>query len=71
MTQAHTIERSDLEPTPVITESSSPLVVETRGLRKTYFGKVDVPVLFGIDMQIRAAEFVAVIGQSGSVSQRY
>lgn len=66
MTQANTIERSDLEPTLVTTQSSLPLVVETRGLRKTYFGKVDVPVLFGIDMQIRAAEFVAVIGQSGS-----
>ena len=66
MTQAHTIERSELEPTLLTTESSLPLVVETRGLRKTYFGKVDVPVLFGIDMQIRAAEFVAVIGQSGS-----
>lgn len=66
MTQANTIERSDLEPTLLTTESSLSLVVETRGLRKTYFGKVDVPVLFGIDMQIRAAEFVAVIGQSGS-----
>lgn len=41
-------------------------VVETRGLRKTYFGKVDVPVLFGIDMVIRPAEFVAIMGQSGS-----
>src|SRR5262245_62379896 len=40
--------------------------METRGLRKTYFGKVDVPVLFGIDITIRAEEFVAVIGQSGS-----
>jgi len=66
LTQANTIERSDLEPTLLTTESSLSLVVETRGLRKTYFGKVDVPVLFGIDMQIRAAEFVAVIGQSGS-----
>lgn len=43
-----------------------PIVVETRALQKTYFGKVAVPVLFGIDLQIRAAEFVAVIGQSGS-----
>jgi len=42
------------------------VVVETRGLRKTYFGKIDVPVLFGIDLQIRAEEFVAVVGQSGS-----
>ncbi len=44
----------------------SSLVVETRGLRKTYFGKVEVPVLHGIDMEVRAGEFVAVIGQSGS-----
>jgi ABC-type lipoprotein export system ATPase subunit len=43
-----------------------PVVVETRGLRKTYHGKVDVPVLFGIDLEIRAEEFVAIIGQSGS-----
>jgi ABC-type lipoprotein export system ATPase subunit len=43
-----------------------PVVIETRGLRKTYFGKVDVPVLFGIDIEIRAEEFVAIIGQSGS-----
>lgn len=43
-----------------------PVVLETRGLKKTYFGKVDVPVLFGIDIRVRAEEFVAVIGQSGS-----
>ncbi len=44
----------------------TPIVVETRGLKKTYFGKVDVPVLFGVDLEIHAEEFVAVIGQSGS-----
>lgn len=44
----------------------SPLVVETRGLKKTYFGKIDVPVLHGLDIKIRAGEFVAIIGQSGS-----
>ena len=44
----------------------SPLVVETRGLEKTYFGKVDVHVLHGLDMKIREREFVAIIGQSGS-----
>ena len=43
-----------------------PLVVETRGLEKTYFGKIDVPVLHGLDIKIRAGEFVAIIGQSGS-----
>ncbi len=66
MTHVSTIERSDFEPTLIGADPSSLVVVETRGLRKTYFGKVDVPVLFGIDIKIRAAEFVAVIGQSGS-----
>jgi ABC-type lipoprotein export system ATPase subunit len=43
-----------------------PLVIETHGLQKTYFGKVAVPVLRGIDLCIRAGEFVAIMGQSGS-----
>jgi ABC-type lipoprotein export system ATPase subunit len=43
-----------------------PVVVETRGLRKTYVGKIDVPVLHGIDMRVRAGEFAAIVGQSGS-----
>jgi ABC-type lipoprotein export system ATPase subunit len=41
-------------------------VVETRDLRKTYGGKVPVPVLHGVDLEVRAGEFVAIIGQSGS-----
>jgi lipoprotein-releasing system ATP-binding protein len=45
---------------------SPPVVIETRGLRKTYFGKVAVPVLYGVDLCIRAGEFVAIMGQSGS-----
>lgn len=65
MTYAETIERSRDEPS-LIRSGSAPVVIETRGLRKTYFGKVSVPVLFGIDIKIRAEEFVAVIGQSGS-----
>jgi ABC-type lipoprotein export system ATPase subunit len=44
----------------------APLVVEVWDLHKTYFGKVDVPVLHGIDLEVRAGEFVATIGQSGS-----
>lgn len=43
-----------------------PLVIETRSLEKTYFGKVSIPVLHGINIQIRKQEFVAIIGQSGS-----
>ena len=49
--------------------SSAPLaavVVETQGLHKTYGGKITVPVLRGIDLQIRAGDFVALVGQSGS-----
>jgi lipoprotein-releasing system ATP-binding protein len=45
---------------------NTPLVIETLGLKKVYFGKIPVPVLHGIDLRIRAREFVAIIGQSGS-----
>ena len=48
------------------TKPARPIVVETRGLKKTYFGKVATPVLHGIDIAIREGEFVAIIGQSGS-----
>jgi lipoprotein-releasing system ATP-binding protein len=44
----------------------APVVVETQGLHKTYRGKITVPVLHGIDLQIRAGDFVALLGQSGS-----
>src|SRR5215471_18884666 len=46
--------------------SPKPIVVATRGLKKTYFGKVETPVLHGIDIEVYAGEFVAIIGQSGS-----
>jgi len=41
-------------------------IVEAIGLRKTYFGKIPVPVLHGVDLAVMPSEFVAVIGQSGS-----
>ncbi|MGP1614153.1 MAG: ABC transporter ATP-binding protein, partial [Pollutimonas bauzanensis] len=50
------------EPDPV------PLI-ELRGIRKQYGGKDGVPaveVLHGIDLSVRAGEFVAIMGQSGS-----
>src|ERR1700733_14313050 len=47
------------------TRAERPVVV-TQGLKKTYFGKVETPVLHGIDIEIFAGEFVAIIGQSGS-----
>jgi ABC-type lipoprotein export system ATPase subunit len=51
---------------PFANSEVPPVVIETRGLHKTYFGKVAVPVLYGIDLRIRAGEFVAIMGQSGS-----
>jgi ABC-type lipoprotein export system ATPase subunit len=47
-------------------ERRNQIVVETCGLKKTYFGKIETPVLHGIDIEISAGEFVAIIGQSGS-----
>lgn len=47
-------------------DKRSQIVVETRGLKKTYFGKIETPVLHGIDIEVLAGEFVAIIGQSGS-----
>jgi ABC-type lipoprotein export system ATPase subunit len=41
-------------------------VVATDGLKKTYLGKIETPVLHGIDIEVRAGEFVAIMGQSGS-----
>jgi ABC-type lipoprotein export system ATPase subunit len=48
------------------TRPAGRIVVETRGLKKTYFSKVATPVLHGIDIAICEGEFVAIIGQSGS-----
>jgi lipoprotein-releasing system ATP-binding protein len=62
---------ADLAGPPADSGESEPrpagrVVVETRALRKTYGGKVPVPVLHGVDLEIRSGEFVAIVGQSGS-----
>lgn len=45
----------------------SEVVLSCRGLKKTYIqGKVDVPVLLGIDLDVMRGERVAVVGASGS-----
>ncbi len=37
------------------------------GLHKTYYkGRVEIPVLRGVDLQVRQGEFLSIIGQSGS-----
>jgi lipoprotein-releasing system ATP-binding protein len=42
------------------------MILKTRNLNKTYFGKVDTPVLFDINLQIVRGSFTALIGPSGS-----
>jgi len=42
-------------------------VLQARGVRKTYWqGKVEVPVLLGIDLDVAKGERVSIIGASGS-----
>ncbi len=38
-----------------------------RGLKKSYRkGQVEIPVLRGVDLEVRRGEFLAIVGQSGS-----
>jgi len=42
------------------------IILKTRNLHKTYFGKVNTPVLFDINIEIVRGSFTALIGPSGS-----
>jgi putative ABC transport system ATP-binding protein len=42
-------------------------LIRARGLTKVYrMGRVDVPALRGVDLDVRAGEYVAIMGPSGS-----
>jgi lipoprotein-releasing system ATP-binding protein len=41
-------------------------VLACRNLKKTYFGPAPVPVLRGIDLDVRRGERIAIMGRSGS-----
>ncbi len=48
-------------------DTSRGTILSARGLHKSYYkGKVEVPVLRGVDFKVDAGEFVSIIGQSGS-----
>ena len=44
----------------------SDVVLHCRGLKKTYQGPAPVPVLAGVDLEVRRGERVAIMGRSGS-----
>ena len=47
--------------------AASQAFVAARGIRKSYHkGKIEVPVLRGVDLQIHEGETLAIVGQSGS-----
>src|SRR5688572_9899906 len=49
------------------TQAGGPPMVTVRGLRKSYRkGQVEIPVLRGVDLEVRRGEFLAIVGQSGS-----
>jgi lipoprotein-releasing system ATP-binding protein len=57
-----------IEPAPAARPNAAlgPVLLSTRGLFKSYRkGAVGIPVLQGIDFEVRQGEFVAIIGPSG------
>ena len=45
----------------------APIIMSARGIQKTYHkGKIAIPVLRGADLDVRAGELMAIVGQSGS-----
>ena len=45
----------------------SDIILQSNGLRKSFFqGKIEVPVLNGVDLTVRKGESLAILGASGS-----
>ena len=62
-----TLEPKQRKATAKTPASAKSAVLAARHVKKSYFkGKLEVPVLRGVDFAVQPAEFVAIIGQSGS-----
>ncbi|MEC8354606.1 MAG: ATP-binding cassette domain-containing protein, partial [Planctomycetota bacterium] len=47
--------------------NASTTVLQASGLHRTYsMGRVEVPVLRGVDLQVKEGEWLCVLGSSGS-----
>jgi len=59
---------SEATPAQAVTEeSSTPVVVRTKGVTKVYkMGKVEVHALKGISLEIQTGEYISIMGPSGS-----
>lgn len=55
-------------PAPIAAEGlTGPVQLRTRSLRKSYHkAALEIPVLRGVDLEVRRGEFLAIVGQSGS-----
>ena len=49
-----------------MSDAAREVVLACRNLRKTYQGPTPVPVLRGVDLEVRGGERIAVMGRSGS-----
>lgn len=58
--------RGEPSPAPHVATASA-IQLTSRGVTKTYTkGRMQIPVLRGVDIEVRRGEFLAIIGQSGS-----
>ena len=52
---------------PVVSRLAGPVQMAAVGLWKRYHkGHVEIPVLRGVDLEVRRGEFLSIVGQSGS-----
>ena len=57
----------NMDSTASSTSNAATTVLQVTGLHRTYrMGRVEVPVLRGVDLQVQEGEWLCVLGSSGS-----